>query len=435
MNKKVLILGYDIVDGNMGSMRLQRMARHLPAQGWDPWIITHPRGEGRNFLGAEHMRLYPVGAPDLTRLATGFRSWLSPHPSLPTGSPKPVSKEIRLTAWLNRWLMIPDKQIPWYGAGLQCGRNLLRKERFDLIFASLGPRTTFLVATRLSREGQIPCLLEYRDLWTDNPYYHVNQPTALHRWIHGRMEKACLQTAKRVSAVSRGIASRLEDTYRKTLRSRVEIHHNCFDPEEFPCPGRRPATVSPQFRVCYAGAMYANRSPENFFEGMASFIRLHRLTPRDFKFSWAGSVSGVPGLTKVLEASGVSPFLEFLGQIPHQDSLRLLQESDVALLIQAPHDPIHIPGKLFEALGARTPLLALTQPCETADIIHRCQAGIVCPHTAESVCEALTRFYSMKTEGKSWPFHEAERDWFSAKESVGRFARYCSEAAQAGATR
>jgi len=381
------------------------------------------------------MRLYPVGAPDLTRVATRLRSRFTPHPFPSKDGPKPVSKEIRLTAWLNRWLMIPDKQIPWYRPGLRCGRQMLRETHFDLIFSSLGPRTTFLVAARLAREGRIPCLLEYRDLWTDNPYYHVNQPTPVHRWIHRRMERACLQVASRVSAVWRGIAEQLESRYGETLRSRVAIHHNCFDPEEFRGLGARGTTVSRPFRVCYTGAMYANRSPENFFSGMASFIHSHRLTPRDFQFSWAGSVSGVPGLTKFLNASGVSPFLEFLGQIPHQDSLRLLQESDVALLIQAPHDQIHIPGKLFEALGARTPLLALTQPCETAEIIQRCQAGLVCAHTAESVRDALTHFYSMKKSGQPWCFQEAERDWFSAKESVGRFARFCSEAARAGAAR
>jgi glycosyltransferase involved in cell wall biosynthesis len=435
LNKKVLIIGYDIVDGNMGSMRLRRIARHLPEVGWDPWIITHTQGEEQDFWGAAGMRLYPVGAPDLTRLATRFRSRFPRTYFPPKGSLRPVSKEIRLTAWLNRWLMIPDKQIPWYRPGLRCGRQLLRETRFDLIFSSLGPRTTFLVASRLARECRIPSLLEYRDLWTDNPYYHVNQPTPVHRWIHRRMERACLRTASRISAVCRGIADQLENSYGETLRSRVGIHHNCFDPEEFLSLGARAATASAPFRVCYAGAMYANRSPENFFSGVASFIHSHRLTPRDFQFSWAGSVAGVPNLPRILEASGVSPFLNFLGQIPHRESLQLLQKSDVALLIQAPHDPVHIPGKLFEALGARTPLLALTQPCETAEIIQRCQAGLVCAHTAESVQDALTQFYSMKKSGQPWRFHEAQRDWFSAKQSVGRFARYCSEAAQAGAAR
>jgi glycosyltransferase involved in cell wall biosynthesis len=168
--------------------------------------------------------------------------------------------------------------------------------------------------------------------------------------------------------------------------------------------------------------MYASRSPRPFFEGMRAFLNQSGLTPAQFRFQWAGGASGIADFAEVLERTGVRPFLDFLGQIPHREALRLLMRSDAALLIQAPDDTIHIPGKLFEAMGARVPLLALSGPCETSDIIDRCRAGIVCAHTAGAVAAGLAEFHRLHATNKKWKFNEAEVQKFSADEAVSALA-------------
>ena len=168
--------------------------------------------------------------------------------------------------------------------------------------------------------------------------------------------------------------------------------------------------------------MYAKRSPHQFFEGMRAFIDQARLSPAQFRFRWAGLISGINDLDEVLARTGVRPYLDFLGQIPHQEALRQLRHSDAVLLIQAPGDTIHIPGKLFEAMGARVPVLALAHPCEVTEIIDRCRAGIICPHTAESVTSALAEFHRLALKGGRWEFNESEVQKFSADAAVGQLA-------------
>ena len=92
------------------------------------------------------------------------------------------------------------------------------------------------------------------------------------------------------------------------------------------------------------------------------------------------------------------------------------------MLIQSPDDTIHIPGKLYEAMGARVPLLALSGPCETSDIINRCRAGIVCAHTAEAVASGLTELHKLSAAKAKWPFNEVEVQRFSADTAVSRLA-------------
>lgn len=417
----------------MGGVRLRRIARLLPRHGWDPVVLTHPPDFTSVPDATRGLRIEAVAAPDLTRVYRKIRTLgRRQTAATPALRAEPKAQAIGLTSQINRWLMIPDKQVTWYRAAVRRGLELLRGEKFSAIFASLEPRTSLLVAARLSRDTGVPCVFEYRDLWIGNPYYHITQATALHRWVHGRLERRALRQARRVSAVCRGIAERLAHHYAGVLQAPVELNYNFFDPDEYPAPAADMALPltdpARPFTVSYAGAMYATRTPHQFFEGMRAFIDRTGLTPAQFRFRWAGGAAGISDLGEILDRTGVRPYLDFLGQIPHREALRLLMASHAALLLQAPEDAIHIPGKLFEAMGARVPLLALAHPCETADIIRRCRAGIVCPHTAESVAAALAEFHRFSAEGARWNFNEAEVQRFSADAAVARLAGLLDQA-------
>ncbi len=410
----------------MGGVRLRRITRLLPRHGWEPIVLTHPRAPDSPYGPEPGICVEEVAAPDLARIYEQLRGW-GRRPPPASVRPELTAKTIGLTSAINRWLMIPDKQITWYRAAVRKGRELLRRHPVAAIFASLDPRTCCLVASRLSRESGVPCVVEYRDLWTGNPYGHLTQATGLHRWLHGRLERKVLRHARRVTAVCQGIADYLAQTYPGQLQVPVALNYNFFDPEEYPPLAPEDRAGGP-FTISYTGAMYASRRPHTFFEGMRRFIDQSGLTPEQFRFCWAGGAVGINDLAEVLDRTGVRPYLQFLGQLPHREALRQLMLSQAALLIQAPQDHIHIPGKLSEALGARVPLLALTHPCETAAIIDRCRAGIVCPHTGESVAAALGELHRRFLQGARWDFCEAEVQRFSAATAIGRLAALFEEA-------
>ena len=73
MNKRILIIGHCIVEANMGGVRLRRIARLLPRQGWDAVALTHPSERGVDWE-ISGLRLEEVAAPDLTRIYTWLRS-------------------------------------------------------------------------------------------------------------------------------------------------------------------------------------------------------------------------------------------------------------------------------------------------------------------------------------------------------------------------
>ena len=244
MNRRVLVVGHSYPDQNMGSVRLRRICRLLPRHGWDPIVLTHTGGAAMAANPPPGVRIEPIAAPDLAQIYRSIRGMFrgQPRPSATPGgaasTTQPAVQNIDFTSKINRWLMIPDKQRPWLKPAIRRGRELLQREHTDLLFATLDPRTALIAASRLSRETGIPAVLEYRDLWIGNPYYHLTQPTALHRAWHARLERGAIRQAARVTAVCEGIQDYLSKAYAGLLRAPVALNYNFFDPDEYPPPGR-----------------------------------------------------------------------------------------------------------------------------------------------------------------------------------------------------
>lgn len=437
MERTVLIVAHHHDAPNMGAVRVKRIARRLGGLGWNVHFVASGRPAGEERCGGDAgYRLHRVPALDLQSV---YRRWAGVLRRRGGGAPADAaaagarSRDIGWTTFLNRWCMVPDKQIPWYGPAVRETLRLAEAVKPDLIFTSLDPRTNFLVAARVARETRRPLVMEYRDLWTGNPYPQLSMPTALHRALHRRMERRSVRCAARVSCVTRGMADFVTRLHAGAAWAPARVNYNFFDPDEYPAPAAPRAPDAP-FRVCYMGAFYTTRDPAPFFDGLGRFLRSRGLTPSQFRFRWAGEIVGLRDLESALERNGLKNHIDFLGQIPHAEALRELRASDAALVVVAPDDLLHIPGKLFEAMGARVPALLVARPAEVTEIVERTRCGVHAPHEADAICAALGRLWDARAAGRPWEFDEPAVREFSAGAAVGRLAGLFEETIGEAAT-
>jgi len=75
-----------------------------------------------------------------------------------------------------------------------------------------------------------------------------------------------------------------------------------------------------------------------------------------------------------------------VGFVAHRESLRLMVNADVLLLVMSGREVVGngietmvIPGKTFQYLGARRPILALAPQGAAADLIRETGSGVVVP--------------------------------------------------------
>ncbi|MEK6650750.1 MAG: glycosyl transferase family 1, partial [Bacteroidota bacterium] len=76
---------------------------------------------------------------------------------------------------------------------------------------------------------------------------------------------------------------------------------------------------------------------------------------------------------EMLRVSAIASSIEQVGYVPHQESVRQLLLADMLLLVvdESKDSRAIVPGKVFEYLGARRPILALTDPEGAAAAIVR----------------------------------------------------------------
>jgi hypothetical protein len=110
----------------------------------------------------------------------------------------------------------------------------------------------------------------------------------------------------------------------------------------------------------------------------------------------------IPG-AEFLARAKAQGWLEIIpDQVPHHEARQMAQESDGLLLIQ-PHTAVLVPGKLFEYLRLRRPILAFILPDTPIErILKQSGATYRCVYAGNSCHEidnAVESFFNRKDEG------------------------------------
>lgn len=397
--KRVLIISYFFPPiSNMGSHRILRFVRHLREVGWEPIVLTGKLTTGplcdQRLLEKvpKDLEIERIDSVDLTELWAKVARRREGTPATPTGETAPIKTQ-SLTTFLNRWVMIPDKCFPWIRPAARAGERLIRERNIQAIYSTADPLSDHLVALRLARRTGLPWLAEFRDLWLGSPYFARSHPTPVHRAIHARLERRVVTGAAAVVCLSRGIERYFSSAY---PNRRTSILYNCFDPEEY---GNGSVSASEKFTILYAGALYSSRSPEPFFAGWARFLTEQRLPPDAAKFVILGGSPDID-LAAMAKRHGIEQSVHLAGRVSHAEALRGMQGATALLAVQSPEDDVHVPGKLFEYIGARRPIFALSRPCETAEIIASNNLGWVAEPEEAAVAAKLADAYSAwRTKG------------------------------------
>ena len=242
---------------------------------------------------------------------------------------------------------MPDGHAGWRPYALAGGRRLLAGWRPDIILGSAPPFTALLVARRLSREFDVPWVAEFRDLWVDDPYY---EEPLWRRPIDRLVERTVLRSAAGLVAVTPTSAAVLERQYRRPVTTIL----NGYAEEDLMAPASAPA--SDIVSIVYTGAIYTGfRDPSPLFAAMA--LLGDKRCKLEVLFYGPDESQVMP----LAERHGVADRVFVRPRVGYRCSLKIQAAADALLLMQwnDPKDAGNIPGKFFEYLAARRPILLL----------------------------------------------------------------------------
>ena len=244
-------------------------------------------------------------------------------------------------------ICLPDSRVGWVPYAYRQGKQLIADWRPDVIYASGPPFSTNLIGYLLSRKFDIPLVTEFRDRWSDDPYY---PPSALRGRADRWLEERIVTRSHALVTVSEP----WQKAYQARYRCPVYLAYNGYDPALLTesSPGR----PGERLVIGYTGGIYiGRRDPSPLFEAMASL--------GDAKTDILVEFVGTPpeAVLPLAEKHGVTEQVVFIPPVPYDKAVEKQQTSDVLLLMQwnNPKEQGNVPGKFFEYLGARRPILVL----------------------------------------------------------------------------
>ncbi len=264
---RVLIVSYHWLPTlHASARRVAALARHLPAAGWEPHILTRDWDDGAADAGAPQLTAADVAESASLRRAMQLPVVRSPisvemgvlrrwrralHEARPAGS-----RAANVLRWVGRRTLdalypfygaYPDNERDWADAAVEAGMGVVRKYGLSAV-VSLGPPTSaHIVAGMIARRASLPWVVlvdQLAELYVDRAASH----SVSHR-LHGALARTWLRGAARAGAATPALSAYLHEQYGVSGETIIAP----FDPDDRRVPPRREAGAP--LRVVHIGPL------------------------------------------------------------------------------------------------------------------------------------------------------------------------------------
>jgi glycosyltransferase involved in cell wall biosynthesis len=382
--KRLLMIGYHFPPfaTSTGIQRILGFARHLPAFGWEPLILTaHPRAY--EHLSNGHLE---VGTDMIVERAFALDS--ARHLSVMGRYPAVMAR--------------PDRWISWWLGAVPKGLAMIRRYRPCALWSTYPIATAHKVGCTLQRLSGLPWIADFRDPMAQDGY-----PADPKTWkSFKRIEEATLHAASRSVFVTRSAARMYQNRYRDLPESRISVIENGYEEQSFTDAhgeDAHTASLTPgKLTLLHSGVVYPNeRDPTTFFKALRRLMdadpalgsKLH------LRLRAAGHERLLEGL---MHDCGVAQIVELAPPIPHRAALHEMMRADGLLVLQAANCNDQVPAKVYEYLRSGRPIVALTDPAgETAALLRRAGVEEIARlDSEEEIYGALRRFLTATGKGQ-----------------------------------
>jgi glycosyltransferase involved in cell wall biosynthesis len=372
--KRVLVISYYWPPaGGAGVQRWLKFTRYLPEFGVEPFVLTVN----------EKVATYPqidtsLEQDILPKLNVTKTDSFEPlrvygrlfgHDKIPYGGFANVSKEglfSKLSRFIRGNFFVPDARKGWNSYALKAARTIIADNNIQVVVTTGPPHSTHLVGLELKKELDIRWIADFRDPWTDIYYNDQLLRLPFVKKMDQELEREVLQNADVVVANCRSNAALLQNKCESNARM-VSIE-NGYDEEDFT---NQVEISSGVFKLVYTGTMAASYRPEVLFESLL------KLKSEGFKFEFHLAGNLAPEILETETCRRLKCELKSHSYLPHKQSVNLLTSAHVLVNIfpETGNDK-GIPGKLFEYLAAKKPILNIgPKDGDAAHLLVECDSG------------------------------------------------------------
>ncbi|MBR4809207.1 MAG: glycosyltransferase [Bacteroidales bacterium] len=261
----------------------------------------------------------------------------------------------KLAVVLRGNLFVPDPRVGWVAPSVHFLTRYLKDNPVDAVVTTGPPQSMHLIGQGLKRRTGVRWIADFRDPWTEMHYF---KHMGLFPWTaarHRRMEQAVLDQADTVIAVSAPV----RDDFQKRTSTPVVLLTNGYDEEDF--NRTAPALPPGRFTIVHTGLFASDGNPLKLWDVLAGKCAADRAFKQQLRIRLAGKTDAE--IFEALRVRGLTDNVDDLGYLPHFKTVEEQRSANVLILPlrQEPEYAKALPGKIFEYLAARRPVLGIGQ--------------------------------------------------------------------------
>jgi glycosyltransferase involved in cell wall biosynthesis len=405
MKRRVLIISYYWPpSGGAGVQRWLKFVKYLRAFDWEPVIYTPENPEFPSVdeslakdipEGIEIVRtpiwepytFYKklVGAGKNERINAGFLS----------EKKRPGLAE-KFSIWLRGNFFIPDARKFWIKPSVRFLVKYLENHPVDAIVSSGPPHSMHMIALGLKKKTRLPWLADFRDPWTNIDFYHELMLTGWADKKHHSQELSVLKQADEVVVISRSMRS----DFLKIHNRDYSVITNGYDEDDVLATG---IELDQKFTISHIGTMVKTRNPEALWKALKSEVTENPGFAENLEIKLVGSVDY--SVSESIERAGLGQYVNKVSYLPHSEVIKIQQQSQVLLLLinDTPNAKVILPGKFFEYMASRRPILCIgPKDGDAAQVIADTNSGfVVDKDDVEGIQQTIKQLYARYNNGST----------------------------------
>lgn len=279
---------------------------------------------------------------------------------------------------------VPDEYRSWVPLAEQATDAELKSRGFrpDVLVTFGVPMSDHLLGLRLKARLGVPWVAHFSDPWVDNAFHRRN---VLANIVNRQLEREVVAAADRLIFTSREALDLVMGKYPTAWRLKATVLPHTYDPALYSAPvldARGPV-------LRYLGNFYGHRTPVPLFRALQAILAAEPALLDGVHVELVGQMPRRMRLHPTLRGLPEG-LVRLVDTVPYSQSLRLMSDADLLLLIDGPDDlSVFLPSKLVEYLGAGTPIFGIVPPGTSSKLLARVGAPVADPRKPDEVTAGL----------------------------------------------
>jgi len=344
MTKEILYLSYHFPPySNILSNRATEFSKRLIKSGYKIFVVSAKNNKNAPI---DKELLKAVDSPLIENAQVYNLSFSS------SGMASSVKKISILKELFNIFLF-----FHWLPLSFVKSCQIIRKNNIKIIYTSAPPFYSLVLGYVLKKIFKIPLITEYRDPWSDNPYFLGNL-SEFTKKNYEKIDKRVLRTSDAIIAISEGLKEYLIKSFPSIIQEeKVFVIPNglemssLFKPNDMLLPTNK-------IIMTFTGKLYGLRDLKPLIKIVSSVKDLGKLKGVSLEINIFGRYN-FEYLSNLIQKYNVSEYFSLKGFIPRDECLKKISESTLTLHIGENFDYPTISFKVWDYLSMRKKIVYL----------------------------------------------------------------------------